>query len=308
MKVCNTNVSCSRSHYRFTSTTGSGQWGSDGIKKVFQSTLVCPPWPSNIINKVNSSKSVWRRGSTLTTLSYILSMMKAITIFVTFFVTVLSAESEEPSSRLFQGKMKSIPPCWFWFDVSAQPEPVDLGLIYDFFTNDAGISRFQASSIAQVISLVHLFTYWRSLLVLLQRYWISHNNIVVDIISRRWSAQSSKHWTLSSWSHHEQSLQWSECCHRHCSGDGIREFTILPYKVVFLYFQFRPFLLQLSTFFFLNLETPKLPAARGNHHQLEDSMMKMLTGLPLLMTSQPFLMECSHLLEPSTSWLFSRSW
>jgi len=60
-------------------------------------------------------------------------MMKTLTIFVTFFVTVLSAESEEPSSRLFQ----------------AQPEPVDLGLIYDFFTNDAGISRFQASSIAQ---------------------------------------------------------------------------------------------------------------------------------------------------------------
>ena len=29
-------------------------------------------------------------------------------------------------------------------------EPIDLGAIYDFFTNDAGGARFQASVIAQV--------------------------------------------------------------------------------------------------------------------------------------------------------------
>ena len=34
---------------------------------------------------------------------------------------------------------------------SAQPEPVDLGLIYDFFTADEdSISRFQVASVAQV--------------------------------------------------------------------------------------------------------------------------------------------------------------
>ena len=34
---------------------------------------------------------------------------------------------------------------------AAQPEPVDLGLIYDFFTADEdSISRFQVASVAQV--------------------------------------------------------------------------------------------------------------------------------------------------------------
>ena len=36
------------------------------------------------------------------------------------------------------------------WNVSEMSEPIDLGAIYDFFTNDAGGARFQASVIAQV--------------------------------------------------------------------------------------------------------------------------------------------------------------
>jgi len=58
---------------------------------------------------------------------------------VLFLVTIVCATiyaEEEASSRLFQ----------------AQPEPVDLGLIYDFFTaSEDNISRFQVASVAQFI-------------------------------------------------------------------------------------------------------------------------------------------------------------
>ena len=80
-------------------------------------------------------------------------MMKIFPFLVTFFVTILSVKSEKPSSRLFQGKEINI----FFKNlqfVLAESEPVDLGIVYDFFTNDESISGFQASSIAQVSHLL----------------------------------------------------------------------------------------------------------------------------------------------------------
>ena len=141
--------------------------------------------------------------------------MKIFPFLVTFFVTVLSVKSEKPSSRLFQGKEINI----FFKNlqfVLAESEPVDLGLVYDFFTNDESISGFQASSIAQVSHFYCINKSSRSLLVLLQCSRISHINNTVDLVSWRRSAHHTRLCSVSSTNHPGQSLQRPDCRHHHC--------------------------------------------------------------------------------------------
>ena len=112
----------------------------------------------------------------------------------------------------------------------AQPEPVDLGLIYDYFTNDATSSRFMISIFFQVntslifslcqafLTAIHTFV-----LVYIQSCWIRGDDLPVDNFPRRRPPRTGDQRGPRD-GHHQPDLQRPERRHHRHPRRRLREF------------------------------------------------------------------------------------